>query len=117
VRAGGCVGYGRTYVAPEPARIAIVPVGYADGYPYQASNRADVLIRGHRCPIRGTVCMDQIAADVTALPACEIGDPVVLIGSDGDERIDERELARHAQTIPYDILTGLGVRVTREYIE
>ncbi|HOT51854.1 MAG TPA: alanine racemase, partial [Candidatus Hydrogenedentes bacterium] len=67
LEAGASVGYGRTYTAPEASRVAILPVGYADGYKHSLSNKADVLIRGKRCPVRGSVCMDQIVADVSAL--------------------------------------------------
>lgn len=117
LEAGASVGYGRTYTAPEASRVAILPVGYADGYKHSLSNKADVLIRGKRCPVRGSVCMDQIVADVSALKHVEAGDTATLIGTDGDETITVEELARHAQSIPYDILVGIGTRVQRKYIE
>lgn len=114
---GAPVGYGRTYTADRPTRTALVPVGYADGYRYQLANRADVLIRGKRCPVRGSVCMDQIVVDVTDLEGVKAGDTVTLIGSDGDETITVRKLADLAGTIPNDMLTGIGWRVAREYVE
>lgn len=110
------VGYGRTYTANGPLRTCIVPVGYADGYPLSLSNRASVLIRGKRCPIRGRVSMDQIIVEINDAPNAAVGDTVTLIGSDGGELITVAELAERAGTIPYEILTGIGKRVKREYI-
>ncbi len=110
------IGYSRTYTTHGPLRIAVLPVGYADGYRYQLSNNADVLIRGRRCPVRGAVSMDQIVVDVTAIPEAACGDTATLIGADGDLEITVEELAAKAGTIPYDILTGIGMRVHREYV-
>lgn len=112
---GATVGYGCTYVTPRAMRTAIVPVGYADGYPVALSNRSDVLIRGTRCAVLGRVSMDQIVVDVTALKTVEVGEPVTLIGQDGSEEITVSELARRSGTIPYEILTGIGNRVERVY--
>ncbi len=114
---GSSVSYGRTYTTAGRMRAAILPIGYADGYKHSLSNKADVLIRGTRCRVRGAVCMDQTVVDVTHLPDITEGDIVTIIGQDGDEVISAEELARHAGTIPYDILTGIGNRVPREYIE
>ena len=113
---GSSIGYGRTYTTESRMRAAILPIGYADGYKHGLSNKADVLIRGVRCPIRGSVCMDQVVADVSHLNDVREGDVVTLIGADGNEEITAEELARHAGTIPYDILTGIGLRVPREYV-
>jgi alanine racemase len=113
---GSSVGYGRTYTTPEKTRVAVLPVGYADGYKHSLSNNADVLIRGTRCPVRGSVCMDQIIVDVTRVPEAAPGDVAVLIGGDGGERITAEELAARAKTIPYDILAGIGLRVHRDYV-
>ncbi len=115
--AGLSIGYGRTYTTPSRMRLAIIPVGYADGYKHQLGNCADVLIHGKRCPVRGSVCMDQIMVDVTQLDAIAPGDTVTLLGADGEETISAIELARHAETIPYDILTGIGARVARVYVD
>ncbi|MCP4644457.1 MAG: alanine racemase [bacterium] len=115
--AGTSIGYGRTYTAKQRTRTAVVPVGYADGYRFTLSNRADVLIRGTRCPVRGRVSMDQIVVDVTHLPSVTVGDTATLIGADGSETITVAELAEKAGTIPYDILTGIGPRVPRVYVE
>lgn len=117
LEAGASIGYGRTYITEAPMRAALIPVGYADGYKHKLSNTADVLIRGQRCPVRGAVSMDQIVADTTHLEEVAVGDRVTLIGTDGDQTITAEELARHAQTIPYDILAGIGPRVQRQYVE
>ncbi len=114
---GSNVGYGRTYTTSDRMRAAILPVGYADGYKHNLSNRAEVLIHGKRCPVRGSVCMDQIVVDVSHVEGVNAGDIATLIGSDGGETIGAEDLAKHAQSIPYDILAGIGPRVHREYIE
>jgi alanine racemase len=114
---GDSVGYGRTYIAHDQVRLATLPVGYADGFKHSLSNRASVLIRGKRCPVRGRVSMDQISVDVTHVPSVEFGDTAVLIGLDGGDSITVEELAERAGTIPYEILTGLGRRVERVYID
>lgn len=114
---GSSVGYGRTYTTQDRMRAAVLPVGYADGYKHSLSNRAEVLIRGKRCPVRGSVCMDQTVVDVGGVEGAAAGDIVTLIGTDGNETITVEELARHAQSIPYDILAGIGMRVHREYVE
>jgi len=114
--AGATVGYGRAYAAKKNIKTAVLPVGYADGYKYALSNKADVLIGGKRCRVLGSVCMDQIVVDVSNLAIVAAGDTATLIGADGDERITAEELATLANTIPYDILAGIGPRVHREYI-
>lgn len=113
---GSSIGYGRTYTTENRMRAAVLPIGYADGYKHSLSNKAEVLIRGKRCPVRGSVCMDQTVVDVSGLSDVQDGDIVTLIGADGAEEITVEELARHAGTIPYDILTGIGNRVPREYV-
>ncbi|MEI8294485.1 MAG: alanine racemase [bacterium] len=112
--AGAGVSYGRSFIAKEPIRTALVAVGYADGFPRQLSGRgALVLVRGVRCPVLGRVTMDQIVIDVSAVRGIELGDQVTLIGADGDERIDVSDLAGWAGTISWDILAGIGRRVER----
>lgn len=113
---GASIGYGRTYKTRTKAKAAIVPVGYADGYPVSLSNRAEVLVRGIRCPVRGQVSMDQIVVDVSAVAQVSAGDTVTLIGAQGHETITVESLANLADTIPYEILTGIGPRVEREYV-
>jgi alanine racemase len=110
---GQTVSYGGTFTVDRPSRLAILPVGYADGYPRALSNRGHVLIHGHRCPVRGAVCMDQTVVDVTDCPDARPGDPILLVGSDGPHRITINDLARTAGTIPHDILAGLGPRLPR----
>ena len=115
--AGATVSYGRTYTAARPIRTAIVPVGYADGFPRHASgNGAGVIVRGIPCPVIGRVTMDQIVIDATAVPAIQEGDIATLIGRDGSASITANELARQSDTIAWDILTGIGRRVTRFHL-
>ena len=113
VPAGACVSYGCTWRAPKEARVATLPVGYGDGYHRALSGKAFVLIGGHRCPVIGRVCMDQIMADVTDAPenACRIGAPVVLLGRQGSETITAEELAAWAGTISYEMLLAATARV------
>lgn len=106
--------YGGTWVTPRPTRIATLPVGYADGYPRALSGKAEVLVHGHRVPVRGRVCMDLTMIDVTDVPVpVAAGDEVVLMGEDGDHEINAIDLAEWADTIPYEILAGFSERVPR----
>ena len=86
-------------------------IGYADGYPRQLSQKADVLIRGKRAPVLGRVCMDMLMADVTDIPGAEVGDTVTLFGTDGGETITADELAEKIGTIGYEIVCGISRRV------
>ncbi len=113
---GSSVGYERTYSPPAPMQAAIVPVGYADGYPLRLSNRGEVLVRGKRCPVRGAVSMDQIVVDVTSVRGVAPGDEVTLLGPSAGETISVEELAEKAETSPYEVLTGIGQRVQRVYL-
>jgi alanine racemase len=114
VRPGEGVGYGVKFHAGRPTTIAIVPAGYADGLDLRLAGRAAVLIRGRRAPIVGSVCMDMLMADVTGLDVSP-GDEVVIIGSQGGDRIDVREMAAQIGTIPYEILCRIGSRIERIY--
>ena len=114
--AGASVSYGRTYTTDKPTRVALIPVGYGDGYHRILSNRGAVLIRGQRAPIVGRVCMDQFVVDVSHIPAVQLHDEVVLIGRQGEEHIPAEEVARWAETINYEVTTGLSPRVTRIYL-
>jgi alanine racemase len=117
VPAGTTISYGRTFTAPRAMRVATISAGYADGYPRSLSNRgAAVLIGGRRCDVLGRVTMDLIVADVSHVPDVEPGAEVVLIGTQGSERILASELAQRAGTIPWEILTGIGSRVRRVYV-
>ena len=114
VRNGEGVGYGGRFVAEGPRTIAIVPAGYADGLDLRLAGRGAVLIRGKRTPIVGAVNMDMLMTDVTGLDVSP-GDEVVMIGAQGDERIDVREMAAQIGTIPYEILCRIGSRIQRIY--
>lgn len=114
VPAGTPISYGGIWTAPRDSVIATLPVGYADGYSRQFSNRADVLINGQRAKVVGRVCMDMFMVDVTDIPGVEVGDEAVLIGAQGDQRIDAGELAAIAQTIHYEVLCDISYRVPRE---
>ena len=116
VERGATVGYGRTWAAARPARIALVMCGYADGYRRGFGNRSHVLVRGRRAPVVGRVAMDMCMVDVTAVPGATVGDVATLIGRDGDERVDADELATLADTISWEILAGLTARVPRLYL-
>ncbi len=111
--AGTAIGYGQTFVTQHPSLIAILPVGYADGYNRLLGNRAQVLLHGCRVPVIGRVSMDSIAIDVTGLPAVETGTLVTLLGRDGNEAITLEEMAAWRQTIPYEVITNLGKRVAK----
>jgi len=114
VRAGESVGYGARLMTEQPATIAIVPAGYADGLDLRLAGRGAVLIRGRRAPIVGSVCMDMLMADVSGLDVSP-GDEVVIIGAQGADRINVREMAAQMGTIPYEILCRIGSRIERVY--
>jgi alanine racemase len=114
VPVGTRVGYGGTWTATRPSRIATLPVGYGDGVP-RAQSGAPVLVRGRRVPIVGVVAMDALAVDVTDVPDVMAGEEVVLLGRQGSEVVDARELARWRTTIPWEVVTGMARRLTRVY--
>ena len=109
------ISYGGTHRLLRASRIAILAAGYGDGIPRSASNRGEVLIRGHRCPILGRVTMDQTIVDVTDLPAAAAGDEAVLIGRQGPAEIPLAEFSRWADTIPWETLCSVTKRVPRIY--
>jgi alanine racemase len=117
VPAGEAVGYGRAFVAERETRLALLPVGYADGYNRLLSNRGFVLVRGQRASIAGRVSMDQTVVDVTEIPGVAIGDEVVLLGSQGECSIDAWDLADLAETIPWDVLCAISSRVPRVIVD
>jgi alanine racemase len=114
MRPGEITGYGARFTADRPTSVAIVPAGYADGLDLRLAGRGSVLIRGRRAPIVGSVCMDMLMADVTGLDVSP-GDEVVIIGSQGDDRIDVREMAATIGTIPWEIVCRVGSRIERQY--
>ncbi len=114
--AGTQLSYGLRYTLEQPSRVATVPVGYADGVPRNLGLRGgEVLIGGRRHPIAGAVTMDQLMVDVGDAPV-EVGDEVVLLGGQGDDQINAAEWAERLETIPYEIVTGIGPRVPRRYV-
>lgn len=115
VKAETSISYNRTFVSARPSRIAVLPMGYADGYSRRLSNRGAVLIHDKRAPIAGAICMDMTMVDVTDIPEARIGDEVVLIGSQDQETIGADEIAEWSGTIPYEVLCGIGPRVQRIY--
>jgi alanine racemase len=116
------LGYGATYVTKAPAHVAVLPVGYADGYNRQLSNRGRVIVREHYAPIVGRISMDLTLVDVTGIPGIAVGDEVVLLGSfhssSGDVlSVDALEHAELANSTPYEILCNISKRVPRKYGE
>jgi alanine racemase len=112
---GDRVGYGMHFTASKPMQIAILPIGYGDGYP-RVRNEGYVLIHGQRCPVVGGNAMDATMVDVSHLPDVAIGDEVVLMGGQGDQWIDPRDLVKWKKTVCYEILTGWRARLPRRYI-
>jgi alanine racemase len=110
------LGYGGTYVTKAPAKIAVLPVGYADGYRRQLSNRGRVVVRGHYAPIVGNLSMDLTLVDVTGISGTMAGDEVVLLGTCGALSVDAVEHARLIGGLPYEVLCGISKRVPRRYI-
>ena len=113
---GSSISYGCTYTTPDWCDLAVLPVGYCNGYSRLFSNRGEVLIHGRRAPIRGRVCMNLTMVDVTGLPEVKEGDRAVLLGSDQGEQLRAEELAGWAQTISYEIYCALGTANVRRYI-
>jgi len=113
--AGTAVSYGGRTVTRRRSVIAVVPVGYADGYAWRLTGKAEALVRGRRVPVAGSVTMDMTLLDVTDAGA-ELGDEVVLLGKQGSEEITATELAAHAGTISWEILCHLGLRLPRRYV-
>ncbi|MGN6113349.1 MAG: alanine racemase [Luteimonas sp.] len=114
VRAGRPVSYGATWAPSQDTRVVTVPIGYGDGWPRALSSRGEVLIRGARHPVVGRICMDQFMVDIGRGSAFN-EDEVVLVGRQGGEAIRVEDVAATAGTIPYEILTGLNLRIPRHY--
>ena len=115
VPANTSISYGRTYFTTRPSRIATLPVGYADGYDRRLSNQGHALVRGHRVPIVGRVCMDQCLIDVTDVPDVAEGDEVVLYGHQAGEHIYIEDVATQLDTIPHVLMCAIGRRIPRVY--
>ena len=115
IRPGEAVSYGGTFIAKRPTTLAVLAVGYADGYSRAFSNRGRVLLHGRMVPVVGRVCMDLTIVDVTDIPPVSPEDEAVLIGRQGSGSISANDLAAQIDTISYEILTGIGPRVQRVY--
>ena len=116
VPAGTPVSYGRRYITAAPATLATIGIGYGDGLPRSLTNKLEVLVRGQRCRQVGTICMDQCVVDVTGVPEeLAAGEPVTIIGRQGDEEVSAEEFAGRSGTIPYETVTALTGRVPRIY--
>ncbi len=115
---GDKVSYNAIWKAARPSVIGVVPVGYADGFPRVYSNNAEVLCRGKRVPVVGTVCMDYFMVDLTDIANGDelVGEEVVLFGSQGSDTISAEELAKRATTISYEVFTRISERVPRQYV-
>ncbi len=113
--AGSSISYGRTYVTPGPSRVAVLPLGYCNGYSRLVSNRGQVLINGQRAPIRGRVCMNLTMVEVTHLTDVHPGTRVTLLGENGGDRLTAEELAGWAETISYEVYCLLGNSNYRRY--
>lgn len=117
VPSGTPISYGRTFVTRRESLIAVLPIGYADGYPRALSNAGRVLVRGRAAPVVGRVCMDLTMVDATDAPGAAEGDEAVVIGAQGAAAITVEEVAADAGTIAYEILCGIGPRVPRRYLD
>ena len=115
IAAGESAGYGRRFVASAATHTATLPIGYGDGVRRALTNNAEVLVRGARRPLVGTVSMDNVTLDVGTPPGAAVGEPAVLIGVQGEERITAEEVARRLGTINYEVTCGLLARVPRVY--
>ena len=115
VAKGFYVSYGMTHETQKATRLASVPVGYADGFSRRFSSNSFMLVKGHRAPVVGRICMDQTMIDVGNIPNVKTGDEVVLMGSQGNETIGADELAARINTINYEIVSALTFRVKRIY--
>jgi alanine racemase len=110
---GDSAGYGRTWTAAAQTSVGVVPLGYGDGFRRGLGNRAEVLVRGRRHPVIGTVSMDNITIDLGPGTEVEPGEEVVLIGAQGEEEIRAEELAAHLETINYEVTCAISARVPR----
>jgi alanine racemase len=115
--AGTPISYGRTFITRRESLIGVMSAGYADGLSRKFSNNAEFLVKGKRAPVAGRVCMDLTMIDVTDIEGVLEGDEVVILGRQGNEAVDASELAIKADTISYEILTSLGSRAEKAYIE
>ena len=116
VAAGSGISYGHTYITDRETKLAVLPIGYSDGLFRTMSNRAEVLIRGQRAPIRGRICMNMCMADISAIEDVTVGDEVVILGRQGAEEIDADQIGEWSDTISYEVLCALGNNNQREFL-
>lgn len=116
VPAGTGVSYGHAFVTQRPSRLGTLPVGYADGLDRGLSNIGEVLIRSRRAPLAGRVCMGLCVIDLTDMPQAQVGDEVVLIGAQGQDRLTVDDMAERCGRIPYEVLCAVGQQATRRYV-
>ena len=117
INVGDSVSYGRTFTANRNMTVATVPIGYADGYPRAMSNRGFVIINGQKAPIIGRVCMDQLTVDVSDIKDVQIGSVVTVIGRDGKYSVSFDDLAEICNTISYEIMCNISIRMPRVYVK
>jgi alanine racemase len=115
VCAGDYVGYDRSWQAPYDCRLGLLPIGYGDGYDRRLSNRGEVLLHGHRCPIVGRVCMDTTIVDLTPAPEAQVEDLVTLVGEQGEAQIQVHDLAEQCDSIEHEIVSRFSSRLPRVY--
>jgi alanine racemase len=115
LKAGEVVGYGMRYTAPSPRRIAILPIGYGDGFP-RVRNAGAALIRGRRAPLVGGVAMDAITVDITAIAEAQMWDEAIIMGSQGREEINVHEMAQLKNSVSYEVLTSWRLRLRRKTV-
>lgn len=113
---GDTVSYGRSYTVEKPMKVAVVPIGYADGLSRCLSGKMEFIIRGRRCPQIGRICMDMCMVDISGIEDCSAGDVVTVIGRDGEECISADELAEKQGSINYEVTCDVAPRVPRIYI-
>ncbi|MGD1083495.1 MAG: alanine racemase [Verrucomicrobiota bacterium] len=115
LKAGEVVGYGMRYAAPAPRRIAILPIGYGDGFP-RVRNAGAALLRGRRAPLVGGVAMDAITVDITGIPEAQMWDEAVIMGGQGGEEINVHEMAQLKNSVSYEVLTSWRLRLRRRTV-
>lgn len=113
IQAGDSVGYNRTYIFPQPGRLAVLPLGYFEGYSRILSNQSRVLIKGVSCPVRGNICMNLMMVELPVDLDVKVGEVATLLGTDGKETISAEELASTAQTINYEIVARLNAEIPK----
>ncbi len=115
LKPGEVVGYGMRYTAPNERRIAVLPIGYGDGFP-RVRNQGAVLLHGQRAPLIGGIAMDALMVDITDIPEARMWDEAVIMGRQGNEEITVHEMGRLKNSVSYDVLTGWRLRLRRKQV-